>query len=161
MKYRRYRCACLHFSIWNAKIIKHFSGMRKKFDRQIKMAIWNMSIGKCVLLCFSFFVPQWTPGCFSYFCMKFQCVWLAKRLYNVLIFIFFCFVLMHNRYITYCTEVRFANAIWSRLHWNDAKLLHAIFSIFLTSFFFICGFLVYFCLMSQKCLEYLHCLPDP
>lgn len=59
MKYRRYRCACPHFSIWNAKIIKHFSGMRKKFDRQIKMVIWNMSIGKCVLLCSFFWI------CFS------------------------------------------------------------------------------------------------
>lgn len=27
----------------NVKIIKHFSGMRKKFDRQIKMVVWNMS----------------------------------------------------------------------------------------------------------------------
>lgn len=73
------RCACPHFSIWNAKIIKHFSGMRKKFDRQIKMAIWNMTIGKCVLHCF-FSSPLPTPllppmdsaALFSYFCMKFN-----------------------------------------------------------------------------------------
>lgn len=58
----------LHSSIWNAKIIKHFSGMRKKFDRQIKIAIWNMSIGKCVQLCF-FVMCAPLDDRFSYFCM--------------------------------------------------------------------------------------------
>lgn len=35
--------------------------MRKKFDRQIKIAIWNMSIGKCVYGR-AFFSFRWTNG---------------------------------------------------------------------------------------------------
>lgn len=115
MKYRWYRCGCYHSSIWNAKIIKHFSGMRKNFDRQIKIAVWNMSIGKCVRRGYVFhYVFQWTNALFI-FCLKFRCVASDWRNAFELYTIFHCskciFCWIQSTLLVLCETVLYAESI--------------------------------------------------
>lgn len=107
--------------------------MRKNFDRQIKIAIWNMSIGKCVQLCFSLYVclyaaldrvlPFFFCCCLSFCLVTFD---RCDASYWRNAFIFFCLTFDWSECKFNWTQwYRTCNAFQRSLKYSGPFFLHA------------------------------------